>query len=203
MPASRRYFTPLDRAHSPLWTEFEENAAAAVRLPSRRRRWRAELADEERHPGSREGTQKYPDEPDPPQVGAAACIDRCARKCDYAVCSPLHGCEVVGDTGLRLARYAQVVSDFLGRVCIGAIRERQTLDYELDPGSHTLQLRIDWCYSRPLAFTVLPAGTLRCQCRAARGPVFLLDMFFRRHDYPAVDELSDPLSTTTRQEGGG
>ena len=35
------------------------------------------------------------------------------------------------------------------------------------------------------------AGTFRCQCRAARGPLFLQDMFFRRQDYVAVDELSE------------
>ncbi len=54
----------------------------------------------------------------------------------------------------------------------GSVRQRETLEIELGPGPHRVQLRIDWATSPEL--TVSGDGDVALRCRAGARPLLVL-----------------------------
>jgi hypothetical protein len=52
---------------------------------------------------------------------------------------------------------------------VGTIRRRQSIYYDVAPGKHTVQLRIDWCESPPVELD-LRAGDVAALVCSARMP---------------------------------
>lgn len=52
---------------------------------------------------------------------------------------------------------------------IGTIRLKETFEYRLTPGKHTLYLKIDWCRSNKVEFEIQENETLTFKCGARAG----------------------------------
>ncbi|MET7988425.1 MULTISPECIES: hypothetical protein [unclassified Streptomyces] len=78
--------------------------------------------------------------------------------------SPGHGTIVLsrvrGSYRDALRGYAVLIDD----AQVGSIRRGQTLRFELPPGTHQLQLKIDWCTSRPLTVLSEEGRTVYFAC---------------------------------------
>ena len=75
----------------------------------------------------------------------------------------------------------------------GAIRENETLQFDVSEGTHTLQLKIDWCSSPALQFTAEAGKTVRAKCAPAQkpfliGPLLYITIFARRYIWLEVAE---------------
>ncbi len=79
----------------------------------------------------------------------------------------------------RLRAYHVLLDDDL----IGEVRARETLLFDVDPGHHEFQLKIDWCWSRKIQLNLDAESSVRLRC----GPRSLLTVFygvtFGRHEY--------------------
>lgn len=65
---------------------------------------------------------------------------------------------------------------------VGKIRAGESARFQLSPGPHQVQLKIDWCGSP--ALTVDGAHDSRLTCDAGGGAsLALLDILFRRNQY--------------------
>ena len=68
----------------------------------------------------------------------------------------------------------------------GAIREGETKQFEVSEGTHTLQMKIDWCSSPLRTFTAEAGKTVYARCAPAKkpfliGPLLYITLFFRRY----------------------
>ena len=68
----------------------------------------------------------------------------------------------------------------------GAIRENETLHFDLSEGEHTIQLKIDWCSSPMRTFTAEAGKTVRARCAPAKkpfliGPLLYITVFAGRY----------------------
>lgn len=77
---------------------------------------------------------------------------------------------------------------------VGSIRRGQTLRFAVPSGAHQLQLKIDWCASRPLTALVEPGRTVCFVCSpggdASEG---LAAVGARRGDYITLQQTQEPL----------
>lgn len=64
----------------------------------------------------------------------------------------------------------------------GTIRNGGSLSLELDPGHHTVLLRIDWCSSRPLEIDLDSGERVRLVCRPNAKPWSVIYWSLLRHD---------------------
>ena len=82
----------------------------------------------------------------------------------------------------------------------GTIKNDETRKFEISPGRHRVQVRINWTGSRPLDISVRPDSTVSLECTPgplATGGVDAILSFFGRPwvDLHAVDE-SEESSTS-------
>jgi hypothetical protein len=76
---------------------------------------------------------------------------------------------------------------------IGRVANGQTTSFKVDPGKHTIQLRIQWCASQPLEFESTPGAAVVVECSAPDADVFALwRTLFRRKRYISVRLAADP-----------
>jgi hypothetical protein len=64
---------------------------------------------------------------------------------------------------------------------IGDIRQGESKPFEVPQGAHTLQLKVDWCTSKPLHFDLTDEPlTFECGSNAGKSA---LAAFFKSKDY--------------------
>jgi hypothetical protein len=74
----------------------------------------------------------------------------------------------------------------VGRVANGA-----TETFELPPGQHVVQLKIDWCRSQAIPVQVPPGGEARVRCRGNASPFTILwYMTAKSNDYIGVEQVA-------------
>ncbi|WP_055586120.1 hypothetical protein, partial [Peterkaempfera griseoplana] len=92
-----------------------------------------------------------------------------------------------------LRRYTVLVDD----ATVGTIRRGRTLRLALPAGPHRLQLKVDWCASRPLTAVVEPGGTVSFVCSpggdASEG---LGAVGAGRDDYITLQQTPEPVVVT-------
>jgi hypothetical protein len=65
-----------------------------------------------------------------------------------------------------------------------------TVQIGLTPGEHRVRLRVKWCGSRELSFTIGPGEILRMECRPKAIPLLaLLYITLWRNDYIALETV--------------
>lgn len=85
-------------------------------------------------------------------------------------------------------RYAVLVDD----VRVGGIRRGERLRFEVPPGEHRLQLRIDWCSSPPVTVLVEPGETVDFVCSPGGDASEGLAVGAGRDRYITLRRTSEP-----------
>jgi hypothetical protein len=71
------------------------------------------------------------------------------------------------------------------------VGDDSTVQIGLTPGEHRVQLRVKWCGSRELAFTIKPGEIVRMECRPKARPLLaLLYITIWRNDYIALEMVT-------------
>ncbi|MFE2582928.1 hypothetical protein [Streptomyces sp. NPDC059378] len=110
---------------------------------------------------------------------------------------PGHGTVVLsrvrGSYRDALRRYAVLLDD----AQVGSIGRGQTLRLEVPSGAHQLQLKIDWCSSRPLTALVEPGRTV-CFISSPGGDASegLADVSANRGHYITLQQTPEPVVMT-------
>jgi hypothetical protein len=87
----------------------------------------------------------------------------------------------------RAYSYAVIV-DGRQRAQIG---DDSTVQIGLTPGEHHVRLRVKWCGTRELPFTIQPGEILRMECRPKSRPLLaLLYITIWRNDYIALNTVT-------------
>lgn len=77
---------------------------------------------------------------------------------------------------------------------IGEIRNRETKEFSIGPGKHTLSLKIDWCGSETVEFVVdreeKPAFLVKSSLRGRRVFLSLWYVLFARNSYLLLERSS-------------
>ncbi len=68
-------------------------------------------------------------------------------------------------------------------VSVGVRRRR----FSIEPGLHTLQLKIDWCTSRQVEFMLKAGQSFDFNCRSGSMLPVLWDVTFGRKNYIALE----------------
>lgn len=80
---------------------------------------------------------------------------------------------------------------------VGSLKQDDGGTYTVEPGSHTVQMKIDWCTSRKLSVDVSSDGTARVTCRPGHSSwTALFDVIFRSGSYIDL-ELEKAKSTAS------
>ncbi|PAD34527.1 hypothetical protein [Terribacillus saccharophilus] len=61
---------------------------------------------------------------------------------------------------------------------VGTIGPRDTFNFSIAPGKHTIHLEIDWCRSKKIEFKARENEIIRFNCAGLRGIKFLFVMWF-------------------------
>jgi hypothetical protein len=69
----------------------------------------------------------------------------------------------------------------------GDVRQGDTLSVEVAPGSHEVELRVDWCRSKPLRTHVSDNQVVRLHCRPNTRQTALLAITIGRKQYIALE----------------
>jgi hypothetical protein len=78
------------------------------------------------------------------------------------------------------------------------VREDSTVQIGLTPGEHRLGLRVKWCGSPELRFTIAPGEIVRMQCRPNVRPLLaLLYITLWRNRYIALETAQEKVRTWT------
>jgi hypothetical protein len=73
---------------------------------------------------------------------------------------------------------------------VGEIRRGETKDFPVEPGSHEVVLRIDWCRSPTLEVDVAPGTRVPLQCRPNVPIVLaLIAIITRRPDWISLEKI--------------
>ncbi len=76
---------------------------------------------------------------------------------------------------------------------IGSLKAKETAEYEIAPGEHSLRMGIDWCGSQTINFTLSDGDTKRFACASnLQGLKLFLGFyytFFSRNNYLMLTEL--------------
>jgi hypothetical protein len=108
--------------------------------------------------------------------------------------------KIVRDSGYsdRLRAY-QVILD---GAKIGEVRDDQTQQFAISPGQHTLSLKIDWCGSKTIDFTVAGDEEIWFEAKSnLRGlKIFaaLWYVIFDRHSYLLLEGVCDCRKRSNR-----
>lgn len=118
-----------------------------------------------------------------------------------------HGAQLMRGTNERreqpdgnlLVRRAERFADQFGqyRVIvdgrdIGGVANGQTTSFQVGPGEHTIQLRIQWCTSPQLEFESTPGAVVVVECSAPDADIFILwRTLFRRTRHISVRLATD------------
>jgi hypothetical protein len=71
------------------------------------------------------------------------------------------------------------------------IGDDSTVQIGLTPGEHRVRLRVKWCGSREMPFTLAPGEILRMECRPKSRPLLaLLYITIWRNDYIALETVT-------------
>jgi len=74
---------------------------------------------------------------------------------------------------------------------VGRVRDGDTETYDVAPGQHTVQLKVDWARSRPIEVQVPDGGEARVRCRGNASPLTALwYITAKANDYIAVEQVS-------------
>ncbi len=99
---------------------------------------------------------------------------------------------LVRDTGyIDAARAYRVLID---GVVVNRIKQGKTLQVDVPPGEHRLQLKIDWCSSKPLSFAVAEGERLTFHVKSnLRGRAFqtLYFALFARDEYILLEPANE------------
>ena len=93
----------------------------------------------------------------------------------------------------RLARSRD--RDYAFRVMVDGrqraeIADDSTVQIGLTPGEHRVTLKVKWCGSRELLFTIQPGEIVRMECRPNVSPLLaLLYITLWRNDYIALETV--------------
>ena len=72
------------------------------------------------------------------------------------------------------------------------VGDDSTVQVGVTPGEHRVQLRVKWCGSRELPFTVQPGEIVRVECRPNANPLLaLLYITLWRNDYIALEMVKN------------
>lgn len=86
----------------------------------------------------------------------------------------------------RLRQYKVVID---GRE-VGRVGRDSTWDGPIEAGDHSLYLKIDWCSSPPVTFSVKAGEAARFLCRPGGSAVAgVLDATLRRHRYIHIEAV--------------
>ena len=97
---------------------------------------------------------------------------------------------IVRDSGYadRLRAYKVI----LDGKATGEVRNGETKEFPISPGQHALSLKIDWCGSRTVEFTVAGEDALTFDAKSnLRGPKLLAAMWyvlFARSSYLRIEQ---------------
>jgi hypothetical protein len=70
------------------------------------------------------------------------------------------------------------------------VGDDSTVQIGLTPGEHRVSLRVKWCGSRELPFTIQPGEIVRMECRPKSRPLLaLLYITLWRNDYIAIETV--------------
>jgi hypothetical protein len=70
------------------------------------------------------------------------------------------------------------------------IGDDATVQVGVTPGEHRVRLRVKWCGSRELPFTIQPGEIVRVECRPnAKALLSLLYITIWRNDYIAIETV--------------
>lgn len=72
---------------------------------------------------------------------------------------------VAGQYADKLRAYRVVIDG----TTVGKIKAGEEQSFEVDPGQHVVQLRVDWARSRKLEVDVVDAGEVELQCQARQA----------------------------------
>lgn len=61
---------------------------------------------------------------------------------------------------------------------IGTIGAKETFEHQLDPGRHTLYLKIDWCRSKKIEFEIQSNEILRFKCGGLSDSKLLATLWY-------------------------
>ena len=76
---------------------------------------------------------------------------------------------------------------------IGSIRQKETFEFQTNPGLHTLYLQIDWCRSEKLEFEIRDNESLEFKCGGLSNVKFLTLMWyitFKRNSYLWIKQIN-------------
>jgi hypothetical protein len=92
---------------------------------------------------------------------------------------------------------------FLDGVEVGRIKRGETLRFPVGEGEHRLQLKIDWCASRPCVFAVGQGGTAAFGCGPGGPPGGFDAITVGAADYIALQPVEDPALVEAIAPSGG
>lgn len=72
---------------------------------------------------------------------------------------------------------------------IGEVRAGETLHFEVGPGHHEVQLKIDWCWSRKIQLDLDAGSSVQLRCRSRSLLTAFYGMTFGRRDYIKVEMI--------------
>jgi hypothetical protein len=87
--------------------------------------------------------------------------------------------------------------DFSYRVLVddkprAEVGDDSTVQIGLTPGEHRVRLRVKWCGSREVPFTIQPGEILRMECRPKGNPLMaLLYVTLLRNHYIALETVKN------------
>src|SRR5712691_2742147 len=73
---------------------------------------------------------------------------------------------------------------------VGGVRRGQVIEIDISPGSHVAMLKIDWCSSPRLTFSVSPSEVVVLACRPGGSLLSApWHMLFARGGYVAIERV--------------
>ena len=80
---------------------------------------------------------------------------------------------------------------------VGMLRQDDAATYTVEPGTHTVQMKIDWCTSRKLSVDVPNDGTTEVTCRPGHSSwTALYDCIFRSGSYIDIEPAQAKRTTS-------
>ncbi len=99
----------------------------------------------------------------------------------------------IADTASKYRKYKIIVDDDN----MGTIKYGEIVEIPVQPGEHELYLKIDWCRSNKIAFTIAYGEPLQFRCcyrgdctNALQG---LYYVFIKPHEFLLLEEVNDSM----------
>jgi hypothetical protein len=71
----------------------------------------------------------------------------------------------------------------------GKLKHGESIDVQVEPGSHTVKMKVDWCRSREIAFNAAEGQTYTFQAEPRFVLVAILAAFFYFWGYIKLEQL--------------